>query len=66
MFNGLQNLSKAKRNEKEFNLKMEIAKKHIKFCLELYKMQMEGGRYFLHEKSKQRNVVDNERSEGAC
>ena len=49
MFSGLQNLSKAKRNEKEFNLKMEIANKHIKFCLELYKMQMEGGRYFLHE-----------------
>ena len=49
MFSGLQNLSKSRRNEEEFNLKMEIAKKHIKFCVELYKMQLDGGRHFLHE-----------------
>ena len=49
MFSGLQNLSNSKRNEEEFNLKMEFAKKHIKLCLVLYKMQMERGRYLLHE-----------------
>ena len=40
MFSTLQNLSKAKRDEKEFNEKMEVAKKHVKFCIELYKMQL--------------------------
>ena len=40
MFSTLQNLSKAKRNEEEFNLKMEIARKHVRFCVELYKIQL--------------------------
>ena len=52
MFSTLQNLSKAKRDVKEFNEKMEVAKKHVKFCIELYKMQMGGGRHFLHEHPK--------------
>ena len=52
MFSVLQNLSKANRDEEEFNLKMETAKKHIRFCLELYGMQLEGGRHFLHEHPK--------------
>ena len=49
MFSTLQNLSKAKRDEKEFNLKMEIARKHVRFCVELYKIQLKGKRHFLHE-----------------
>ena len=52
MFSTLQNLSKAKRNEKKFNEK-EVAKKHVKFCVELYKMQLKGGRHFLHEHPKE-------------
>ena len=28
---------------------MEDAKKHVKFCIELYMEQVRGGRYFLHE-----------------
>ena len=52
MFSTLQNMSKANRDEEEFNLKMEIAKKHIQFCLELYGMQLKGGRHFLHEHPK--------------
>ena len=28
---------------------MKSAKEHVKFCLEIYKMQMYAGRYFLHE-----------------
>ena len=49
MFSSLQNLSKRRRNKAEFDRKMKIAKEHVKFCLEIYKMQMAAGRYFLHE-----------------
>ena len=52
MFSTLQNMNKANRNEEEFNLRMEVAKKHIRFCLELYGMQLKGGRHFLHEHPK--------------
>ena len=49
MFSSLQNLSKSKRDEEEFQIKMEVAKRHVRFCVELYRMQLEGGRHFLHE-----------------
>ena len=48
MFSSLQNL-KYTRDPARFAEKLENAKKHIRFCVELYKMQIEGGRYFLHE-----------------
>ena len=49
MFSSLQNLSKGRRNKADFDRKMKTAKEHVKFCLEIYKMQMAEGRYFLHE-----------------
>ena len=49
MFSSLQNLSKGKRNKAEFEKAMKGAKEHVKFCLEIYKMQMYAGRYFLRE-----------------
>ena len=49
MFSSLQNLSKKKKNKAKFYTAMESAKEHVKFCLEIYKMQMYAGRYFLHE-----------------
>ena len=52
MFSTLQNLSKAKRDEEKFNQKMEVAKKHMRFCLELYRIQLQAGRHFLHEHPK--------------
>jgi len=49
MFSSLQNLSKNRRCEVEFKKAMKIAKEHVKFSLEIYKIQMKAGRYFLHE-----------------
>ena len=49
MFSSLQNLSKNKRDKHVFDEKMKIAEKHMEFCLELYAIQVRGGRYFLHE-----------------
>ena len=49
LFSTLQNLSRGKRDNEKFEKEMNIAKKHIWFCIELYQLQMEGGRYFLHE-----------------
>ena len=49
LFSALQNLSKDKRNKEKFEKEMIIARKHIQFCIELYTIQMNGGRYFLHE-----------------
>ncbi len=49
MFSSLQNLAKARRDKKKTEKLMNIAKEHIEFCIELYMIQVENGRYFLHE-----------------
>ena len=49
MFCALQNLQKGKRDEQEFQKRLENAKRHVRFCFELYAMQVQGGRFFLHE-----------------
>jgi hypothetical protein len=49
MFSTLQNLSKKQRNKVAFDKAMKNAKEHVKSCVEIYKMQMCAGRYFLHE-----------------
>ena len=49
MFCGLQNLRNGKRDEDLFQKKLEDAKKHVRFCVEIYRMQIASGRFFLHE-----------------
>ncbi len=49
MFSSLQSLSKRQRDEEKYQKALRAAKEHVKFCLELYDMQMKAGRYFLHE-----------------
>ena len=49
MFSSFQDLRQSKRNHSEFQRKSEAAKKHVRFCVSLYKSQMAEGRYFLHE-----------------
>ena len=49
MFSSLQNLSKNKRDQGEWQRLMKIAEQHIKFCVEIYKSQIAGRRFFLHE-----------------
>ena len=48
MFSILQNLNK-NRSSGEYEKKYEEAMKHVGFCIELYKLQIAEGRYFLHE-----------------
>ena len=45
----MQNLNKGKRDPDEVQRKLVEAKIHLAFCAELYKMQIESGRYYLHE-----------------
>ena len=47
MFCSLQNLNKNKRNEQEFEKRLENARRHIRFCIELYNVQISGGPFFL-------------------
>ncbi len=49
VFSSLQNLSKHKRDDATYQRALHAAKEHVKFCLELYDVQMKAGRYFLHE-----------------
>ena len=49
MFCGLQNLGKRKRDETLFQKRLAVAKNHVKFCVEVYRMQIQAGRFFLHE-----------------
>ena len=48
MFSQLQVLSKGK-NPEEFEARLKKAERHIEFVTRLYRMQLEGGRYFIHE-----------------
>ena len=45
----MQNLNNGKRDEDEVRRKLVEARIHLNFCAELYRMQIEGGRYYLHE-----------------
>ena len=49
MFSPTQNLRKKFRNQGKFEERLEVAKKHVKFCLELYKIQLKEGRHFVHK-----------------
>ena len=49
MFSSLMNLNKGKMSKGEYGRRMKEAKEHVKFCIELYRMQVKGGRFFLHE-----------------
>ncbi len=50
LFSSMQNMNEGKRrNQEEHGAMMKAAKGHIKFCTELYRMQMSEHRYFLHE-----------------
>ena len=48
-FSAMLNLSKAKRDEEVVKKQLEQAKDHVRFCLQLYQMQLDGKRYFVHE-----------------
>ena len=53
-FSMLQELSKAVQKDnaewnQRFQANLEKAKRHVKFCCSLYKLQSSSGRYFLHE-----------------
>ena len=48
-FSVMQNLNRAKRDPKVVEKEMNEARGHMLFCIELYKMQIRAGRYFIHE-----------------
>ena len=48
-FSRLQNLNRAKMGEARFQREYRRACIHLEFCARLYGMQMDAGRYFLHE-----------------
>eukprot|EP00973_Karenia_brevis_P012646 1715871-Karenia_brevis.AAC.1 len=48
-FSKLQGLSKNRVDPKKRELQLEMGKKHVETCMDLYKIQMKEGRYFLHE-----------------
>ena len=49
MFSTLQALNKNKRDKKQWDRDMEAARKHMKFCMDLYMIQIRNRRFFLHE-----------------
>ena len=48
-FSAWQHISKLKRDPSVVSREFVRAMVHIRFCMELYKLQMDEGRYFLHE-----------------
>ena len=49
LFSKMQALNSKHWDPLEFQKALKAAKEHLKFCLELYRLQIAGGRYFLHE-----------------
>ena len=45
----MQNLNKGKRNPEVVRKEIKAAEEHIRFCVTLYKLQVENRRYFIHE-----------------
>ena len=45
----MQNLNTGKRDPDEVHRKLVEARIHLDFCAELYQMQIDGGRYYVHE-----------------
>ena len=48
-FSPLQEISRSKRDPKVMAEELRMGKAHIKFCLELYAMQLKAKRHFIHE-----------------
>ena len=48
-FSIIQNINKERRDEKKVQKELEEAKEHIRFSIKLYRMQLEGNRFFVHE-----------------
>ena len=48
-FSVMQNINKDKRDPEVIKKEIEEGRKHLKFCMELYKMQVDGKRFFVHE-----------------
>ena len=48
-FSALQNLSKAKRDLAVVKAELDAGRDHLIFCMNLYEIQIKGGRFFVHE-----------------
>ena len=42
-------VSRAKRDPKVMELELKNGKNHVRFCIEIYRLQFQGRRHFLHE-----------------
>lgn len=45
----MQNINKGRRDPKVVQKEVDEAKRHVRFCIELYKIQVRSGRFFVHE-----------------
>ena len=48
-FSRLQHLNFGRLSKEEVDKVLEYGKKHLEFCMELYRIQLDNGLYFLHE-----------------
>ena len=48
-FSALQNLSKSTRGPAVVKAKLDARREHLIFCMNLYEIQIKGGRFFVHE-----------------
>ena len=48
-FSQLQHINFAKMSPEDVNQVIEYGTRHLEYCADLYKMQMDNGLYFLHE-----------------
>ena len=48
-FSQMQNISRAKRDPKIVERELEDGRRHLKFCTRLYVLQLQNGRFFVHE-----------------
>ena len=57
-FSPLQEIGRAKRDPKVMANELARGKEHIKFCLEIYAMQLNGKRHFVHEHPERSRAWD--------
>ena len=49
VFSTMNHINHAKMSTEEVTARFQYARGHLEFCVKLYHMQLEAGRYFLHE-----------------
>ena len=57
-FSPFQEISRARRDPKMMEAELRNGKNHVRFCIEVYRLQLQGRRHFVHEHPEKSKAWD--------